>query len=78
IDGLKSRLKNSLETPVLLDRFEPTRQECYVCGKVHKLSFSDRTMRSDFGLKPTYSCKLASMKEEAHSLKRMREGHEVS
>ena len=49
IGGLKSRLKNSLETPIAIDRFEPTSQECYVCGKVHKLSLSDRTMRCDCG-----------------------------
>jgi len=33
---------------------------------------------TDIGLKPTYSCKLASMKEEAHPLKGMRGGHHFS
>jgi putative transposase len=49
IGGLKARLKNSLEAPVLVGRFEPTSQECYACGKRHKLSLSDRVIRCDCG-----------------------------
>ena len=40
-----------------------------------KLLEKGAAARMDIGLKPTYSCKLASMKEEAHSLKGMRGGH---
>ncbi|RKX42573.1 MAG: hypothetical protein DRP33_03155, partial [Thermotogae bacterium] len=42
-----------------------------------KLLEKGAAARMDIGLKPTYSCELASMKEEAHSLKRMGEGHHV-
>jgi len=49
IGGLKARLKNSLETPILVERFEPTSQECYACGKRHELFLSDRTISCDCG-----------------------------
>jgi putative transposase len=49
IGGLKSRLRTSLETPVAVERFVPTSQECYACGKRHKLSLSDRVIQCDCG-----------------------------
>ena len=52
IGGLKSRLKNSLETPVAVERFEPTTVECFVCGTRHEMSLSDRTFHCSCG----YSC----------------------
>jgi putative transposase len=51
IGGLKSRLKNSLETPVVIKRTEPTTIEYFACGKKHKLSLSDRTISCDCGWK---------------------------
>jgi putative transposase len=47
IGGLKSRLSNSLETPIIVKRFEPTTQECFACGKLHKLSLSDRVIECE-------------------------------
>lgn len=49
IGGLKSRLRHSLEAPVVVERFEPTTQECFACGKRHELSLSDRVIRCDCG-----------------------------
>ncbi|MBT9259940.1 MAG: transposase [Clostridiales bacterium] len=49
IGGLKSRLRNSLEVPVSVDRYEPTTQECFACRKKHKLSLSDRVIKCDCG-----------------------------
>lgn len=49
IGGLKARLRNSLVAPILVDRFVPTSQECYACGKRHKLSLSDRVIQCDCG-----------------------------
>jgi len=49
IGGLKARLKNSLEAPVPVERFEPTSQECYACGKRHELSLADRVIRCECG-----------------------------
>ena len=51
IGGLKSRLRDSLETPVAVERFEPTTKECFACGKRHELSLSDRTIECDCGWK---------------------------
>jgi len=49
IGGLKSRLMTSLETPILVERFESTTKECFACGKRHNLSLSDRILRCDCG-----------------------------
>ncbi len=49
IGGLKARLRNSLVAPIPVDRFVPTSQECYACGKRHKLSLSDRVIQCDCG-----------------------------
>lgn len=49
IGGLKSRLRNSLETPIVVPRFEPTTQECFACGKLHKLSLSDKIIKCECG-----------------------------
>ncbi|PTQ55043.1 MAG: transposase, IS605 OrfB [Candidatus Carbobacillus altaicus] len=49
IGGLKARLRNSLVAPIPVDRFEPTSQECYACGKRHKLSLADRVIKCDCG-----------------------------
>jgi len=51
IGGLKSRLSNSLETPIEVARYERTTQECFQCGKVHKLSLSERMMECECGWK---------------------------
>jgi len=51
IGGLKSRLSASLETPVIVKRFEPTTQECFACGKLHELSLSDRAIECECGWK---------------------------
>ncbi|MCM8901067.1 transposase [Caldicoprobacter algeriensis] len=44
---MKSRLRTSLETPVAVGRFEPTRRECFACGRLHGLSLSDRVIKCD-------------------------------
>ncbi|KUK10851.1 MAG: Putative transposase IS891/IS1136/IS1341 family [Clostridia bacterium 41_269] len=49
IGGLKSRLRTSLEVPVVVGRSEPTTRECYACGKQHELSLSDRIIKCDCG-----------------------------
>jgi putative transposase len=41
IGMLKARLRNNLATSPV-ERFEPTTQECYVCGWRQKLNLSDR------------------------------------
>lgn len=45
IGGMIARLRNSLETPIPVERAEPTTGECYACGKRHGLSLSDRVIR---------------------------------
>ncbi len=49
IGGLKARLRNSLATPIPVDRYEPTTKECFICGKLHKLSLGDRIFRCECG-----------------------------
>jgi putative transposase len=49
IGGLKSRLRDSLEAPVTVEKTVPTTGECYACGKRHELSLSDRVIRCDCG-----------------------------
>jgi putative transposase len=49
IGGLKSRLKNSLATPLRVERFEPTSQECAACGRRQKIPLSERVFRCDCG-----------------------------
>ncbi|WP_211264232.1 RNA-guided endonuclease InsQ/TnpB family protein, partial [Hydrogenibacillus schlegelii] len=49
IGGLKARLRNSLAAPISVDRFEPTSQECYACGKRRKLSLADRVIKCECG-----------------------------
>jgi putative transposase len=44
IGGLKSKLRLSLETPILVERMEATTRECFACGLRHDLSLSDRVM----------------------------------
>ncbi|WP_033399357.1 zinc ribbon domain-containing protein, partial [Thermus islandicus] len=51
IGGLKSRLRRSLETPIVVERFEPTTKECYACGRRHALSLSDRVIECGCGWK---------------------------
>ncbi len=51
IGGLKSRLRTSLETPIIVKRFEPTTQECFACRKLHKLSLSDKVIECSCGWK---------------------------
>jgi len=51
IGGLKSRLSNSLETPIEVARYERTTQECFQCGRLHKLSLSERMMECECGWK---------------------------
>ncbi len=49
IGSVIARLKNSLEAPILVERFEPTSQECYACGEGDGLSLSDRVIRCGCG-----------------------------
>jgi len=49
IGGLKSRLKNSLETPIALNPFEVTTRECFACGRRNELSLSDRVIECSCG-----------------------------
>jgi putative transposase len=49
IGGMKARLRDSLGTPIVVERAEPTTQECYACGKRHELSLSQRQIRCDCG-----------------------------
>lgn len=51
IGGLKSRLRSSLEAPVVVERAEPTTQECFACGKRQDLSLSDRVVECSCGWK---------------------------
>ena len=43
IGGIIARLKNSLATPVLLNRYLPTTQTCSECGHRQKMPLSVRT-----------------------------------
>jgi transposase len=47
IGGITSRLKNNLETLVLMDRFLPTTQTCSNCGHKQKISLSDRVFKCE-------------------------------
>jgi len=47
IGGIISRLKNNLETLVLIDRFLPTTQTCSNCGHKQKISLSDRVFKCE-------------------------------
>jgi putative transposase len=49
VGGLKARLRDSLATPVPVDRFEPTTKECFACGRPHELSLGDRVFRCECG-----------------------------
>lgn len=49
IGGLRSRLRTSLEAPIIMGRFEPTTQECFACGKGHELSLSERVIECECG-----------------------------
>ena len=49
IGGLKARLRNSLAAPIPVDRYEPTTKECFICGKLHKLSLGDRIFKCECG-----------------------------
>lgn len=49
VGGLKARLRNSLATPIVVGRFEPTSQECFVCGKRYDLSLADRIIKCECG-----------------------------
>ncbi len=49
IGGLRSRLRTSLEAPIIVGRFEPTTQECFACGKGHELSLSERVIGCECG-----------------------------
>jgi putative transposase len=49
IGGLKARLRNSLATPIPVERYEPTTKECFACGRLHELSLGDRILRCECG-----------------------------
>jgi putative transposase len=51
IGELKSRLRTSLETPVVVGRTETSTGECFACGKKHHLSLSDRIIKCECGWK---------------------------
>jgi len=47
IGGITSRLRDNLETLVLLNRFLPTTQTCSDCGHKQKMSLSDRVFKCE-------------------------------
>ena len=47
IGRIKTRLRDNLETLVLLDRFLPTTQTCSRCGHKQKMSLSDRVFKCE-------------------------------
>jgi len=49
IGGLKSRLRHSLETPILVGRTVITTRECFACGLRHDLSLLDRVIACECG-----------------------------
>jgi putative transposase len=49
VGRLKARLRNSLATPVPVERYEPTTKECFACGRLHELSLGDRVLRCGCG-----------------------------
>ncbi len=49
IGGLKARLRDSLATPIPVERYEPTTKECFACGRLHDLSLGDRVLRCGCG-----------------------------
>ena len=49
IGGRKARLKNSLATPIPVERYQPTTKECFACGRLHKLSLGDRVLECECG-----------------------------
>jgi putative transposase len=49
VGGLKARLRNSLATPIPLERYEPTTKECFACGRLHELSLGDRVFQCECG-----------------------------
>jgi putative transposase len=49
VGGLKARLRNSLATPIPVERYEPTTKECFACGRLHELSLGDRVLRCGCG-----------------------------
>jgi len=49
VGGLKARLRNSLATPIPVERYEPTTKECFACGRPHELSLGDRVLRCECG-----------------------------
>jgi putative transposase len=49
VGGLKARLRNSLATPIPVERYEPTTKECFACGKLHELSLGDRLLECECG-----------------------------
>jgi len=49
IGAIKSRLKNSLETPIPISQYALTTNECFNCGKRLNLSLADRYFHCDCG-----------------------------
>jgi putative transposase len=49
VGGLKARLRNSLATPIPVERYEPTTKECFACGRPHELSLGERVLRCECG-----------------------------
>ncbi len=49
IGAIKSRLKNSLETPIPISQYTLTTNECFNCGKRLNLSLADRHFHCDCG-----------------------------
>jgi len=49
VGGLKARLRNSLATPIPVERYEPTTKECFSCGRLHELSLGDRVLECGCG-----------------------------
>jgi putative transposase len=49
VGGLKARLRDSLATPIPVERYEPTTKECFACGRLHELALGDRVLRCGCG-----------------------------
>ena len=49
IGGLKARLRNSLATPIPVERYQPTTKECFACGRLHEPSLGDRVLECECG-----------------------------
>jgi len=76
--GITSRLKHSLETLILVDRFETTTKVCSNCGHIQQLKLSERIFKCencgfeiDRDLNASINILKKALKEETTSLKNL-------